>query len=80
MAYRVVKVEEDGFSGKFGEAVVGLQVYLVPDQDESNRNNKRIFLTEQKLKSYEPKVGDVVQLFYNDFNKVDCLLPVSMPI
>lgn len=78
MKYRVRQVEQAFVETKNG-AEEGYDVFLIPVIESAQSRSIKAFVFKTKQTMYEPQLGDIVEPFYNDWGRIDCLLP-DMPI
>ncbi len=71
---KIIGIRSSNFKGDNGDPVSGMNVYLTfPLEKGEGLGAERIFLTDAKLKgwTYQPKVGDEVNVSYNRYGRCD---------
>lgn len=54
------------------QAINGVTLYLTEEREKvEGLATDRVFVSERKLGSYFPQLGDNIRLFYNRYGKVD---------
>ena len=72
---RIVGLEQKTFSFDDGKTVSGLYIYLTDKADNvEGLRTERIFISNAKLQGYSPALGDNINVFYNRFGKVQCIV------
>lgn len=67
----VVGIRKKTFNFNDGNSVSGLDLHLlVDDVNVSGQAVERVFVSDQKLGSYAPSIGDCIDIRYNRFGKV----------
>ena len=67
----VVGMRKRTFKFKDGNSVSGMDLHLVVDDSEvTGQAVERVFISDQKLGSYVPSIGDCIDIRYNRFGKV----------
>ncbi len=75
---KIIGIRPTQFKGDSGDNVSGKNVYLTfPLEKGEGLGAERIFLTDAKLNkwTYQPKVGDEVNVSYNRFGRCDGMTP-----
>lgn len=70
----IVGIRTKSFTGNDGTKISGCDLHLMgEDSDVEGNFVDRIFVSEKKLGDYNPRVGDVIDIRYNRFGKIDRL-------
>lgn len=71
---KIIGIRPTNFKGDSGDSVSGKNFYLTyPLEKGEGLGSERIFLTDAKLNkwTYQPKVGDEVNVSYNRYGRCD---------
>ena len=75
MSKKIVKVSEYTMPANQGREETPCMKFFLRDTGSGQCNT--ISLSLKRLEGYTPRVGDVVDVFYNAYERVDCILPVD---
>lgn len=71
---KVIGYQHSSFDTRDGNHISGVFLFLSEERPNvTGVATERIFLSDQKLSGYSPKLGDDIRPFYNRFGKVDCI-------
>jgi len=71
---KIIGIRPSNFKGDNGDDVSGKNIYLTfPLEKGEGQGAERVFLTDAKLNkwTYQPKVGDEVNVSYNRYGRCD---------
>lgn len=77
---KIIGIRPSSFPGENNLTVTGRNIYMTyPLEKGEGQGCERVFVTDAKIIkwSYQPKVGDEVEIVYNRYGKCDSLIPVS---
>ncbi len=75
---KIIGIRSTQFKGNNGDKVSGKNIYLAfPLEKGEGLGTERIFITDAKLNkwTYQPKVGDEVNISYNRYGRCDGMSP-----
>ena len=74
MTVEIVGYKKKNFNTPDGTQISGYDLHVTGVENGVTGNFvERIFASERKLNNYTPSLGDIVDIQYNRYGKIDCI-------